>query len=125
VNFAPGYAAEHKYVKAEIYFYGWNILTRGKLALDDVRRNPRIKTNISDPYETIAFWRWLRTEKMSLTKGQAEKNENPRLVIDFWDSQGNRTTYYSGGRHLLSEDGAQWRVVDAEFTRRFSFIPRR
>jgi hypothetical protein len=47
-------------VKADIYFYGWGVLTRGKLSLDHVRRNPSIKTEIRDRWETKKLLRLLR-----------------------------------------------------------------
>jgi hypothetical protein len=125
LTFLPlfSFAEEQEFVKADIYYYGWNVLTRGKLSLDDVRKNKRTSTNILDRNETMAFLDWLRLGTMKRSSDGSTRSEDPRLVIDFWDVHGNRTTYYSGGNLILSEDGGLWRVVDREFTGKFGFTP--
>lgn len=114
-------AADFVAVKADIYYYGWNVLTRGRLSLDEVRLNARSATRIFDDKETASLKRWLDLGKMTAAAPGKEISGDPRLVIDFFEENGRRHTYYSDGRLLLSEDGAAWREIDAGFRRRFTF----
>jgi hypothetical protein len=113
--------ASVEFVKAEIYYYGWDVMTRGRLSLDDVRRNPMIRTTISYSHEALTLARWLSLESMAQSEGKEARSGDPRLVIDFWNQEGIRTTYYSDGALLISEDGTVWRKIDREFRQRFTF----
>ena len=112
-------AGVHPFVKAEISYYGWNVLTRGRLSLDDVRQHTSIKTIIWNPHEVTSFLPTLQLDKMR--KSSEGMTGDPRLVVDLWNLQGARTTYYSDGQLLISEDGHQWRTVDETFRLRFTF----
>jgi hypothetical protein len=115
-------AGVHPFVKAEISYYGWNVLTRGRLSLDDVRQHSSIKTIIWTPYEVTSFLPTLGLDRMRKSREGATEEGDPRLVVDLWNLQGARTTYYSDGRLLISEDGRQWRTVDEAFRRKFTFV---
>jgi hypothetical protein len=118
-------AGVHPFVKAEISYYGWNVLTRSRLSLDDVRKHTSIKTTIYTPYEVTSFLTTLRLDKMTKSSDGAIQQGDPRLVVDLWDLQGIRTTYYSDGRLLISEDGLQWRKVDEAFRQKFTFVQKK
>ena len=120
LNCCIAYAADSMpFERARIYYYGWSVVTRSKLSLDDVRSRARIATLISDRNETTALWRWLFPRNPSRLSGFV--SEDPRLVIDFEDASGKRTTYYSGGKFLVSESGLRIRAIDSKFRQRFTF----
>jgi hypothetical protein len=116
-----GNGPETPYAKAEIYYYGWDVLTRGRLSLEQVRTNPRIKTVILNRHEVTSFLRTLEIDKMTKSKDGRAESGDPRLVVDFWDWQGARRTYYSDGALLYSEDGLQWRKIGRDFRQSFTF----
>jgi hypothetical protein len=117
-----GVAKEISYERVEIYYVRWNVLTREKLSLDDVRRRAYISTKIVEAEELAAFANWLKIDKMRHLNSDHPMTEDPRLVIDFFDKQGKKTTFFSGGFHLLSEDGLNWRPIDNRFKKKFTFF---
>jgi hypothetical protein len=107
------------YTKAEIYYYGWDVLTRGRLSLDTVRTEFRTKTEIRDPAEVARLVRWLRLERMETSTDL--QPEDPRLVIDLRAADGAVSTYYASVFNLLSEDSRKKRKIDQAFRNRFDF----
>ena len=112
-----------KYVKAEIYYYGWDILTRTKLSLEFIRQYPKIKTSIIDPFETNSLVEWLMLDRMSVAshdRGVPEP-EDPRLVIDIYEVNGKRATFFASRFNLFSEDSKKRRAIDDSFREKFRF----
>jgi len=114
-------ATEAQFAKAEVYYYGWNVTTRGRLSLDAVRARPRIKTEVYSPMEVREIVLFLQLDQMKSSSAAARITGDPRLVLDFWDAEGRRTTYYSDGIRLIAEDGSRSRMVTAAFRQRFTF----
>ena len=110
------------FVGADIYYYGWTVVTRGRLTLDFVRRNASMKS-YAGPSETDHLVTLLRLDKMAIAKAGDDRSTDPRLVIDLWDEAGRRTTVYAGTSSLVSEDGRRWRDLDREFKQHFTFGP--
>jgi len=110
--------ADDNPAKAEIFYYGWNVLTRARLSLEDVRAHATIKTTIGDAAEAGNLAVWLNLPALITAKPDAR---DPRLVIDFWSQAGKRSTYYSDGLWLCSEEGSACRAVDDRFRQRFTF----
>lgn len=112
-----------KYVKAEIYYYGWDILTRNRLSLEFIRQYPKIKTSIIGPFETNSLVEWLISDGMSVAsrdRGVTEP-EDPRLVIDIYEVNGKRVTFYASRFNLFSEDSKKRRAIDDTFREKFRF----
>jgi len=110
--------------KVEIYYYGWDVLTRSRISLDTIRKNPKIATVIHDKFEISEFVRWLRISDMSQQPDRLSgmsATEDPRLVIDFFDLKNRRVTYYASRFRFLSEDSRKSRPIDDTFRRRFTF----
>lgn len=111
--------------RVQIYYYGWDVLTRSRISLDAVRQNPKITTIIQDKFEIVELVRWLRISNMNQHRDSSSgtlEAEDPRLVIDFFDSENKRITYYARRFRLLSEDAKNSRPIDDEFRRRFTFV---
>ena len=112
-----------EYIRAEIYYFSWESLTRSRLSLESIREFPHIKTVILDSYELRSFVRWLKLDELK-NIGSAEKKyyeEDPRLVIDLFRPDGTRITYYASLANLLSEDSKKKRPINGIFRKRFSF----
>jgi len=113
----PARSETSQFVKAEIYYFGWSVVTGGRLRLDTIRQAPRIRTVMTEPFEVNAFAKWLRIDEMR----KQRRDGDPRLVIDLFDKAGARTTFYSDGADLIAEDGSAWRPIGTEFRARFTF----
>jgi hypothetical protein len=113
------FAEDSRFSRAEIYYYGWNVMTRARLSLADVRKNPRIATTITDAAEATGLAGLL---DLSAPSSGNRELRDPRLVIDLWSKAGARTTYFSDGISLCAEDGSACRPIDENFRRRFTFL---
>ena len=116
-----------QFTRIEIYYYGWDVLTRSRLSLDTIRRNSKIHITILDQYEMGQFAKWARFDEMEdvdVPHGVVV-GEDPRLVIDLYEHDGKRVTYYASKFNLLSEDSKKRRRIDERFRRKFSFSPDR
>lgn len=116
------------FVRAEIYYFEWDIETLVGLTPESVRSQPTIKTIIQSPIaplakaEVAALRRWLRIEEMKPTHANKKSNaEDARLVIDFYRSDGSRVTYYASRFNLISEDHKIKRPIDDAFREKFRF----
>jgi hypothetical protein len=112
-----------QYIRAEVYYYGWDVLTRSKLSLDMVRQSPQIKIIIYDSFEVSRFISWLRLDDM---RGRNEpsttdQSEDPRLVIDLFKADRQHVTYYASRFNLFSEDSRKRRPIDDAFRQKFLF----
>ncbi len=107
-----------KPVKAEVFYYGWDVETRTRLSPDDVRNRYWTKINIVNEHEVEQFIKWLELDKM--TKISVHE-EDTRLVIDLYDLNGKRVTYYASTFNLCSEDSVFKRRIDKEFKEKFTF----
>ena len=127
-NFCPAWAGndvryDPKFIKAEIYYYGWDVFTRSMISLESVRNSPKIRISIIDPGEVLQFVKWLRLEEMLETQDKPGlvQREDPRLVIDLFDSKNTQTTYYASWFNLLSQDSRKKRPIDETFRNKFFF----
>lgn len=121
---APGSSCrvEHKYVRAEIYYYGWDILTRSQLSLAMIRENPVIHISIRDRLEVDCFVQWLGLDQLEGQGSTAPKDsEDPRLVIDLFRPDETRTTYFASRFNLVSEKSGKKRPIDESFRQKFTF----
>jgi len=111
------------YSRVEIFYYGWDILVRSKLSLDNVRDNAKIKIIISDSYEIENFIKWARLNELQeiIDSKNEIMDDDPRLVIDMFDSENKRITYYASRFRILTEDSTKWRKIDDEFKKKFHF----
>jgi hypothetical protein len=114
---------EHHYVKAHIYYYGWDVMTRTRISLNDVRTSFKIEMIVLDSYEIERLITLLNLDDFIEVKNiEMEKYSNdPRLVIDLYDSKGVRTTYYASRFKLLSEDSSLVHSIDGSFRSHFTF----
>jgi hypothetical protein len=71
-------AAEDQFVQAKIYYFGWDVSTRVRLRLDDVRTNAKTEMKINDPYVISNLIAFLNVPAMKKAEGPGD----PRLVID-------------------------------------------
>lgn len=101
------------FIRAEIYYYGWDLLTRYALSPEDVRMRHKIKIIIIEQDEVTKFIKWLRINELK-SVSKPEK-EDARLVIDLFKSNGVRETYYASRFSLLSEDSLRKRSIDDSF----------
>jgi len=105
--------------KVEVYYYGWNVMTRARLDLKAVREGRKIAYTIYSQDEITAFTKWLKIDKLR-TLDHPEP-EDPRLVIDLIDKKGNVISYYASYFSLLNETSSALRPIDEVFRKRFSF----
>lgn len=109
----------YSYVKAIIYYKGWYILYRSRVTAEDVRLGYWIKTEIVEKWEIDNFVKWLQLDKINIV--DTEKDHDVRLVIDFFDSNGVITSFYSNGFSLFSKDTKLKRSVGKTFKEKFHF----
>ena len=116
-----------QYIRAEVYYYGWDVLTRSKLSLDMVRKTPQIKIIIYDSFEVSRFTSWLRLDDMKSRNEPptTDQSEDPRLVIDLFKADSRHVTYYASRFNLLSEDSRKRRPIDDTFRQKFIFGQRK
>lgn len=117
-NGAKAEENRNEYVKAEIYYYQWDALTRAALTFDDLRERHHIKIVIVSKFQVVDFVKWLKLGDMSMTSGE---EEDPRVLIDLYDSSGNKTTYYASRFNLNSADSKMKRKVEEDFFKKFYF----
>lgn len=118
-NLSTSSQASELFASAKIYFFGWNVLTRSKLSLENVRQGASIIVEIKTSEETNNFVKWLQINQLQSNENPA--HEDPRLVIDLFTMAGKRVTYYASEYSLLSEDSIYSRNIDADFKKKFSF----
>jgi len=116
---------EPYFVRAQINYIDWSVMTRGRLTPDDVRRLAGMRTNLFEPRDIKALLRTMDVASMSESRDGSMKTGDARLVVDLWDTCGERVAYYSDGALLMSEDGRRWRSVDQDFRERLSAFPGR
>lgn len=112
--------AMEQYIRAEISYYGWDVLTRSRTSLNAVREASRIKIVIYDSPEIARFVKWLYLEDMK--DASDVRPEDPRLVIDLFQSNNQRTTFYASRFNLISEDNKRKRSIDESFREKFRFL---
>lgn len=116
-------AHSHEYVSATIYYFGWDVLTRTRLELEDVRRSPKIKIIVFDKYEIDRLIDFLGVEDLKKVQSpeKAKYANDPRLVVDLYDSGGVSATYYASRTSLLTADSTFARDIDELFRHKFTF----
>lgn len=120
--FSADCQTESRFTQAEIYYYGWDVLTRSRLSLTMVRENPEIQISIRDRFEVDCFVNWLQLDKLKENPTNAPTDaEDPRLVIDLFRSDNTRLTYYASRFNLASEDSRKKRPIDESFRNKFIF----
>ena len=122
VGFFPlqGNAKEKTYVRAEIYYIPWDNLSRARLTLPDVRASSECSTKITAKRELKAFVSLLGLQKMSKLKVQ--KVEDPKLVIDLFDSNSEKSTFYASYFNLVSKNGLSFRKINAKFRKGITYL---
>lgn len=108
-----------EYVKVEIYYYDWDVQTRYALTPDIVRTNYWLKITIVNKAEIDRFIQWLHTEKMK--KIDIKEIYDIRLVIDLFDRDGKRTSYYATQFDLINENATLKLRIDDKFKTKFNF----
>ena len=108
-----------RYSKVDVYYYGWDVETRSRLPINAVRSSSRIQLSILNSNEIARFADWLELGKMKQVADAGVGD--PRLVIDFYDEEGGRTTYYASFFRLYSEDSQISRQIDHSFRDKFHF----
>jgi hypothetical protein len=108
-------------VEATVYFYGWEMETRARLTLEQVRKSSRMTTTILDEGLATRFGELLRLREM-VARTDEVVNADPRLVIDMRRRDGKMETYFASWSHLFSADGRRLRKIDARFRARFLAI---
>lgn len=109
-----------QYKSATVYLVGWNIQTRTRLSMEDVRRRSSVTTTIGSG-EVSEFAKSLQLDTLA-PRVEAVVDE-PRLVIDLVRFDGKRETFYANDAYLFSDDGSRMREVDVCFQRRFELLP--
>jgi len=110
------------FVRAEIYYYDWDIETRSALSPEYVRERYRIKTIIAGSDELACFLMMLDLGKLkSVSKVY---KEDIRLVIDLIKKSGRRTSFFASRFNLMSEDFKAKLSIDESFRDRFESFGR-
>ena len=107
------------FIRAEIYYYDWDVLTRYALSPEDVRKRYKIKILIADKEEVAKFVKWLQLDNMRPVSQPEE--EDARLVVDLFKTKGIRESYYASRFNLISEDSLRKRQIDKKFKSLFFF----
>jgi hypothetical protein len=105
-------ASSDRFVRAELFFIPWSVLTRSQLSPEQVRRHPHISMRIEDHHYVSEVVGWLGVDR--LAKSESDDGD-ARLVIDFFDDAGKRTTFYADRFNLMSENGVRRRPIDQRF----------
>jgi len=109
-----------KYFQAELFFISWNTSTQTALSISDARRNADVSISYREPDLANGLADWLQNEVHRLPPG--ETSQDVRLVIDFVDRAGVKTTFYATRFGFYSEDGQIERKVDDAFRRTFESL---
>jgi len=105
--------------KAVLYYEGWDTLTRAQLSPDDVRRTAPVVVTLRDRQRIDILLRWL---DLGTLKQHDSGPGDARLVVDFFDAEGKRESYYASLFDLLSEDSKRARPIDEKFRGHFRFL---
>lgn len=113
--------ASSKSVKVEIFYVPWQTFTSVALQPAQVRKQAAVFAKITGAAEIAKFSKNLQIN--ALTKSDVSPSSDARLVIDFYDDDGRRSTFFADQQRLSSEDGQRSRIINDDFRRMFfSFI---
>lgn len=100
-----------EFTKAKIYYLGWDLLTRARLSPEDARARAMVEIAVNDQYVVENIVKFLDLPAMK----KAEQPGDPRLVIDFYKTDGSITSYYASRFSLYTEDSSLSREIDQRF----------
>jgi hypothetical protein len=106
--------AAQSFVRAELYFIDWSVLTRASLSPEQVRRHPYISMRIEQQDRVSGLLKWLDIDALSPSTADDGPGD-ARLVVDLFDREGHRVTFYADRFSLMSEDGSRRRAIDRSF----------
>ena len=104
------------WLRADVYFIDWSVLTRAALTPKRVRQLADYKHTFRDDAPAVA--RLLELAKVKPTKDN--RQEDARLVIDLLDDTMQRHTYYASRFNFCSADNKRKRAIDAQFRQRLT-----
>ena len=87
------------------------------MKLEYIRNNFDVSITLNDIDEINGFIAWLQLENLKHSKDYMD--EDPRLVIDFYETSGKRISFYASQFNLCSEDSKQKRKIDENFKKTF------
>lgn len=111
-----------EYVRAKIYFAGWNLGSERRFSLQWTREHYQVFLYLKDPDYVAQFVDWLKIpELQKVNKTIVKSSMLPWLVIDLYTPDDSKTTFYSDGCYLFSKNGMYFRAVSDRFRDKFIF----
>jgi len=107
------------WVRADIYFLDWNVEVRARLSPEALRK--QTKAEGGDRWYRIrhvsgaALNQLLDVLQLAKLRPDDRELEDARLVVDLFDSSGDRTTYYASRFKLATPDNRLKRAIDQHF----------
>ena len=107
-------SAPRTFVRADVSFIPWYVLTRHALSPDEAREAAYVKVSFRQSPYVGTFVAWLRLDQLHSSPAPPDR-QDARVVIDVTDEAGKTVTYYASRFALLTADGAKWRPIDDSF----------
>lgn len=104
--------------KLKVYYYGWDVMTRSRLSIDQVRNGAQTTIEINHREEIRGFLNWSGINALQRSS-EPVTNHDPRLVIDCYSPRGLRQTYFASRFRMFSLDGERSAELEDGFRRWF------
>jgi hypothetical protein len=103
--------------RAEIFYVPWTVLSTVSQKPEDVRKYPTVFVKINGADEVAAFASGLPQVQRASADLQAANDI--RLVIDVYDENGRRTSFFADYYRFSTEDGRKTVAIDGKFRDNF------
>lgn len=114
--------SETKEVK--VYYYIWNIFTRYRLSLSNIRELSDTQIVIRGEDNINSFITWARLSELKDVPNDELEIQGPiepRLVIDLIKDNGEIITYYANNQYLYTADSKKKLPITDSFRDKFTF----
>lgn len=113
---------DNKYQKLEVYFVSWELLTRVRLRVEDVKRMRHVYMAIIDDSVIANISNAIHNH--TFKENRTGANHDARLVLEFTYKNGNSEIYYASQNKLLSGDSKKIADLDKELLQKLNVFRR-
>ncbi len=113
-----------KYELLEIYYIDWNILTRQRLGVDDVKQNYDVYIKVKNNNKINSIFAILNAYEFKMNDMRNGKyiEADARLVLEFKCQSSKSLIYYSDGEKILTDNSKYISTLDPLLISKFDFI---
>lgn len=113
-SISAGDLSMQRLATAEIYYFDWDVITRSRLSIDDVRRMYHAKIFIRGNHQVHRFIKKVGIDKLA-PAAAPDHEVDVRVVIDLAFESGEVRTLFADRFHLYSMDSRSSTPVDDRF----------